>query len=78
MLAVGIDILLIFQESCSCVNQLSSVVPEKFYFHGEVLIRPLVVSVSHQHHKVRSVCLQVSYNLIMRIKMNGDDKLSFA
>eukprot|EP00795_Rhopilema_esculentum_P010870 gene10870-19690_t len=46
------------KESCSCVNKLSSVVPEKFYFHGEVLVRPLVVSVSHQHHKVRSVCLQ--------------------
>lgn len=46
------------KESCQCVEELAAASAEKFYFHGESLIRPLLVSVSHQHHKVRSTCLK--------------------
>ena len=50
------------QESCKCIEELAKAVPEKFYYHGEALIKPLLMSVSHQHHKVRVLCLRVSKN----------------
>eukprot|EP00112_Aurelia_sp_Birch-Aquarium-sp1_P015656 Seg3494.1 transcript_id=Seg3494.1/GoldUCD/mRNA.D3Y31 product="Dynein assembly factor 5 axonemal" protein_id=Seg3494.1/GoldUCD/D3Y31 len=46
------------KESCKCIEELAKAVPEKFYFHGESLIKPLLMSVSHQHHKVRVLCLR--------------------
>lgn len=44
--------------SCQCVEELAAVSAEKFYFNGECLIRPLLVSISHQHHKVRTIVLK--------------------
>ena len=53
------------QESCKCIEELAKAVPEKFHYHGESLIKPLLMSVSHQHHKVRVLCLRVSRSALI-------------
>ena len=41
------------KESCHCSSALAKAVPEFFHMQSETLIKPLLMSVSHQHSRVR-------------------------
>ncbi|XP_076345291.1 dynein axonemal assembly factor 5 isoform X4 [Tachypleus tridentatus] len=44
--------------SCICASQLARVIPAHFHMQSESLIKPLLRTVSHQHAKVRAVCVK--------------------
>ena len=44
--------------SCHCASTLAKAVPEYFHAQSESLIKPLLLSVSHQHAKVRTIVVQ--------------------
>ena len=44
--------------SCHCASTLAKAVPEYFHAQSESLIKPLLLSISHQHAKVRTVVVQ--------------------
>ncbi|EDV28055.1 uncharacterized protein TRIADDRAFT_53253 [Trichoplax adhaerens] len=47
------------KESCNCIIAYANLIPsEKFQLQSESLIKPLTVSLAHQHSKVRIVCLK--------------------
>ncbi|KAK2189217.1 hypothetical protein NP493_113g03034 [Ridgeia piscesae] len=41
------------KESCHCASALAKAVPEFFHMQSETLIKPLLMSISHQHSRVR-------------------------
>ena len=41
------------KESCHCASALAKAVPEFFHMQSETLIKPLLISISHQHSRVR-------------------------
>ena len=51
--------------SCKCASTVAKSVPEYFHQQSESLIKPLLVSISHQHSKVRTT---VIYTLGMHEK----------
>ena len=44
--------------SCHCASTLAKAVPEYFHAQSESLIKPLLLSVSHQHAKVRTIVVK--------------------
>lgn len=46
------------KESCRCSSALAKSVPEVFHFQSESLIKPLLMSITHQHSKVRTLVIQ--------------------
>ena len=41
------------KESCVCASLLARTVPQQFHMQSESLIAPLLITISHQHSKVR-------------------------
>ena len=50
--------------SCYCASNLAKAVPEYFHAQSESLIKPLLLSISHQHAKVRTIVIQTIGNSI--------------
>ena len=44
--------------SCHCASSLAKSIPEYFHAQSESLIKPLLLAISHQHAKVRSIVVQ--------------------
>lgn len=42
------------KESCNCASALAKATPENFHLQSESLIKPLLMSISHQHSRVRA------------------------
>ncbi|XP_077979793.1 dynein axonemal assembly factor 5-like [Glandiceps talaboti] len=45
------------KESCKCTSALAKSVPEHFHMQSEQLINPLLHTISHQHSRVRVICI---------------------
>ncbi|XP_002740361.1 dynein axonemal assembly factor 5-like [Saccoglossus kowalevskii] len=45
------------KQSCKCTSLLAKTIPEHFHLLSESLIAPLLLTVSHQHSKVRVACI---------------------
>ena len=41
------------KKSCKCASLLAKTIPQHFHMQSESLIQPLVISISHQHSRVR-------------------------
>lgn len=52
------------QESCSCASNLASVVPRHFYEHSNKLIKPILASFSHRHHRIRVSAIEALGNVV--------------
>ncbi|KAL5019260.1 hypothetical protein ScPMuIL_004982 [Solemya velum] len=52
------------KESCICASNLSKAIPEYFHMQSESLIKPLLVTISHQHAKVRTIVVETIGNVI--------------
>ena len=50
---------IVFKESCRFTNILAATCPEQFYFQASSLVKPLLMSMTHQHSKVRVSGIQV-------------------
>ncbi|XP_071107149.1 dynein axonemal assembly factor 5-like [Haliotis cracherodii] len=46
------------KESCRCSSKLAKSIPEYFHMQSESLIKPLMLTISHQHAKVRTVVVE--------------------
>lgn len=46
------------KESCRCASLLARTIPEYFHMQSEALIKPLLISISHQHSKVRVTVIE--------------------
>ncbi|XP_067671064.1 dynein axonemal assembly factor 5-like [Haliotis asinina] len=46
------------KESCRCSSKLAKSIPEYFHMQSESLIKPLMLTISHQHSKVRTVVVE--------------------
>lgn len=46
------------KESCRCAAALAKSIPEYFHMQSESLIKPLLLSITHQHSKVRTIVIQ--------------------
>ena len=57
-----IHALFLFQESCKCSCLLAKTIPDQFYYQAESLVKPLLLSIAHQHSKVRLAVLEVGCN----------------
>ena len=44
--------------SCHCASSVAKAIPEYFHAQSESLIKPLLLSISHQHAKVRTIVIQ--------------------
>ena len=49
----------LMQESCICASRLAKAIPAVFHQQSESLAKPLLVSMTHQHSKVRTAALKV-------------------
>ena len=43
------------KESCKCASKIAKAIPQYFYMVSETLIKPLLLSVTHQHSKMRAL-----------------------
>ena len=50
------------KESCKCASLLAEFAPQHFYMQSESLVKPLLVSLTHQHSKVRTIVVQTLGN----------------
>jgi dynein assembly factor 5, axonemal len=41
------------KESCLCASKLAKAIPQYFHMQSESLIKPLLVTLTHQHSRVR-------------------------
>lgn len=48
--------------SCYCASRIAKAIPEYFHSQSESLIKPLLLSISHQHAKVRAIVIQTIGN----------------
>lgn len=46
------------KESCVCCSKLAQSIPHVFHQESELLAKPLLQSMAHQHSKVRSACVK--------------------
>ncbi|KAK6170739.1 hypothetical protein SNE40_019054 [Patella caerulea] len=46
------------KESCRCAGYLAKKIPEHFHMQSESLIKPLLLSIAHQHSKVRAIVIE--------------------
>ncbi|KAK6623818.1 hypothetical protein RUM44_010674 [Polyplax serrata] len=46
------------QESCTCASNLACTVPFNFYNHSNKLIKPIIASFCHQHHRMRVAAIE--------------------
>ena len=52
--------------SCSCASSVAKAVPEYFHAQSESLIKPLLLAISHQHAKVRTIVIHtIGMNILM-------------
>ncbi|XP_063446275.1 dynein axonemal assembly factor 5-like [Mytilus trossulus] len=52
------------KESCRCSSAIAKSVPEYFHMQSETLIKPLLMSITHQHSKVRTLVIQTIGDVI--------------
>ncbi|XP_015588991.1 dynein assembly factor 5, axonemal [Cephus cinctus] len=41
------------KESCECISLLAKSIPNYFYSHSDILVKPILSNFTHQHYKVR-------------------------
>ena len=46
------------KESCKCAAHLAKAVPEAFHMQSESLIKPLLMTITHQHSRVRVAAIE--------------------
>lgn len=46
------------KESCRCTSKVAKAIPEYFHMQSESLISPLLMTITHQHAKVRSLVVE--------------------
>ena len=46
------------KESCRCTSKVAKAIPEYFHMQSESLISPLLMSITHQHAKVRTLVVE--------------------
>lgn len=46
------------KESCKCASKIAKTVPQYFYSTSEHLIKPLLLSITHQHSKIRALVVE--------------------
>ncbi|XP_062607964.1 dynein axonemal assembly factor 5-like [Saccostrea cucullata] len=46
------------KESCRCTSKVAKTIPEYFHMQSESLIKPLVMTITHQHAKVRTLVVE--------------------
>ncbi|XP_005100812.1 dynein assembly factor 5, axonemal [Aplysia californica] len=46
------------KESCKCASLLAKSSPQYFYMQSESLVKPLLLTLSHQHSKVRTIVVE--------------------
>lgn len=46
------------RESCQCASKLAKAVPQYFHMQSETLIKPLLLSITHQHSKIRTIVVE--------------------
>uniref|UniRef100_A0AAQ4RHT9 Dynein axonemal assembly factor 5 n=1 Tax=Gasterosteus aculeatus aculeatus TaxID=481459 RepID=A0AAQ4RHT9_GASAC len=65
------------RESCKCTIDFAKCVPEHFHMQAESLVKPLMQTISHQHHRVRVSAIQATGAVIQHgTGKNVDDVLS--
>uniref|UniRef100_A0A3Q1FGH6 Dynein axonemal assembly factor 5 n=1 Tax=Acanthochromis polyacanthus TaxID=80966 RepID=A0A3Q1FGH6_9TELE len=65
------------RESCRCTVEFAKSVPEHFHLQAESLVRPLMLTVSHQHSRVRVSAIEATGAVIQHGSgKNVDDVLS--
>lgn len=46
------------KESCRCTSKIAKAIPEYFHMQSESLIKPLSLTITHQHAKVRTLVVE--------------------
>lgn len=46
------------KESCRCTSKIAKAIPEYFHMQSESLIKPLLLTITHQHAKVRTLVVE--------------------
>ncbi|XP_022319894.2 dynein axonemal assembly factor 5-like [Crassostrea virginica] len=46
------------KESCRCTSKVAKAIPEYFHMQSESLVSPLLMSITHQHAKVRTLVVE--------------------
>ena len=57
--------------SCECASLVAATIPEQFYHHSEMLIKPLLLTVTHQHSKVRALVIQTIGKILFLYKKSS-------
>lgn len=52
------------KESCKCACKLAKAIPEYFQMTSESLIKPLLLTITHQHSKVRVIVIETIGNIM--------------
>ncbi|PVD38342.1 hypothetical protein C0Q70_00954 [Pomacea canaliculata] len=52
------------KESCKCASEIAKTVPQYFYSTSEHLIKPLLLSITHQHSKIRALVVETLGDVI--------------
>ncbi|ESO05753.1 hypothetical protein HELRODRAFT_111152 [Helobdella robusta] len=58
--------------SCECVSSLAETVSSQFYSHSEPLIKPLSITITHQHSKIRVAVIKALGSTVIQ---NSNNKL---
>ncbi|XP_070579266.1 dynein axonemal assembly factor 5-like [Ptychodera flava] len=53
------------KESCKCTAIIAKSIPEHFHMQSEQLVPPLLHTISHQHSKVRVVCIHTIGDVLL-------------
>ncbi|XP_077411849.1 dynein axonemal assembly factor 5 [Vanacampus margaritifer] len=65
------------RESCKCIVNFANCVPEHFHMQAESLVKPLMLTIAHQHSKVRVSVIEATGAVIQHgTGKNVDDVLS--
>lgn len=52
--------------SCSCTSIIAKAIPEYFHTQSESLVKPLLMSIAHQHSKVRTIVIYTIGKLLCK------------
>ncbi|XP_076458968.1 dynein axonemal assembly factor 5-like [Babylonia areolata] len=52
------------KESCKCASKIAKAIPQYFHMVSETLIKPLLMSITHQHSKIRALTVSTIGDVI--------------
>ncbi|XP_011496819.1 PREDICTED: dynein assembly factor 5, axonemal [Ceratosolen solmsi marchali] len=59
------------KESCYCICDLAKAIPSDFYSRSESFIKPILINISHQHYKIRTITVET----LGAVLLYGNSKL---